>query len=267
MRRCEFCNSPVPADAIVCPVCRREIAEETLERVLPFLKRPAASEFHVTGAKERIWGVIRRPATTYKDIGKNPDRVGPLLIVFFNALLMGGIFIAISSKFQVTYVVNATPVTANVLLSPYSSYFGVAALLAIAINILVGIIYLFGGSLFAHIAFKVTGGTGSFRKTVSIVGYSVTPVLFVRALAILVVLSTLPLYDVTQPASWQSVITDIYFSSAWYIIDDLTALSFVWVGFLLIFGIREAHNTSTLWATIVSIACMIVLYWTFWQVH
>jgi hypothetical protein len=47
----------------------------------------------------------------------------------------------------------------------------------------------------------------------------------------------------------------------------MTVGAFFWTGFLLIFAIREAHATSTMWAAFVSLACMIVLIWTFWQVH
>jgi len=60
---------------------------------------------------------------------------------------------------------------------------------------------------------------------------------------------------------------DIYNSTLWTTLDYMTTASFVWVGFLLIFGIREAHDTSTEWAFLVSLACMLVLGWTFWQAH
>ncbi len=267
MRRCEFCDSPVPADATVCPICKQEIAEETLERILPFLKRPETPDIHMTGTFGRLWGVIRRPATTYRDISKRPDMVGPVIIVLFNAIIMAGIFLAISSKFNVRHMVNATLVTSNVLVSPFSGYFYLAAIFGIFVNILLGLLYLIGGSLFAHLAFKVTGGTGRIGKTASIIGYSMIPVLLVRTLAIIVILIVMPIYDITEPALWQSIITEIYLSPAWSIIDSMTVMAFIWVGLLLVFGIREAHETSTLWAAIVSIACMIVLYWTFWQVH
>ena len=106
-RRCLFCESPVPADATVCPVCGEEIAEETLERILPMLKRPESAEVRAMSPIERLWGVIRRPAAAYRDIGQRPDPAGPFIIILINALIMAGAYLIISSKIEVAVVVNA----------------------------------------------------------------------------------------------------------------------------------------------------------------
>ena len=108
VRRCEFCDSPVPADATVCPVCREKIAEETLERILPMLKRPEKAEVHYMGTRQRMWGVVRNPAATFRDIGQRPDPIGPFLIILINALIIAGMFLALSSKVTTVVVVNAT---------------------------------------------------------------------------------------------------------------------------------------------------------------
>ncbi|NWF95130.1 MAG: YIP1 family protein [Candidatus Thorarchaeota archaeon] len=267
MRRCVFCDSPVPADATVCPVCKESIAEETLERILPILKRPEAPEMRAMTPISRIWGVIRRPATTYRDIGRRPEMTGPMMIIMVNAALMALVFLTVSSKFTVNVNVNGTIVETNVLLSGYSTPFWGTALVSIIPNMLLGIIYLVFGSMFAHLAFKITGGTGNFRKTGSIVGYSMVPVIVVRLLAVVVIAAAMPGQNITSLNAWSQIVESIYTSSVWVIVDYMTTAAFFWVGFVLIFGIREAHDTSTLWAMVVSALCMIVLIWTFWQAH
>ncbi|TFF92339.1 hypothetical protein EU546_07630 [Candidatus Thorarchaeota archaeon] len=267
MRRCEFCDSPVPADAIVCPVCNETIAEETLERVLPILKRPETPEIRAMGVLDRFWGVIRRPAAAYRDIGRRPDGAGPLMIIIMNALVMAGLFLAVSSKLYVRVNINGTLTDVGVLSSQYSTQFYGTALVSILPNILLGMVYLLVGTLFAHLAFKVTGGTGSKGKTMSVIGYSMFPVILIRLVALPLILFVLPVYNVTASTSWVGVVMSVYESSAWLTIDYITTASFFWVGLLLVFGIREAHDTSTGWAFVVSAACMVVLIWTFWQAH
>ena len=278
VRRCEFCDSPVPADATTCPVCREKIAEETLERILPLLKRPEAKEVRFMGTGERMWGVIRRPSAAYRDIGQRPDAAGPFLVILINAAIIAALFLTLSSKMTAVVIVNATTmetVNTNVLLSPHGTYFYLLAFIGMLPSLMLGIIYLIIGTAFAHFAFKLTGGSGGKMKTLSIVGYSMTPVILVRLLAIIVVLVVLPAYptivDFYNPSALAAITPEIveyaYSSGVWLIIDILTTGSFVWTGFLLVFGIREAHDTSTLWAAIVAALCTIVLAWTFWQVH
>ena len=270
MRRCEFCDNPVPADATICPVCKEEIAEETLERILPMLKRPESQDIRVMGISERMWGVIRRPSSTYRDIAQKPDYAGPFIILILNAVILAAFFIVVSSKFTVTVVTNVTTGTTadvSVLTTEAGFSFLLTALVSILPNIMIGMIYLVIGGIFAHLAFKICGGTGRKGKTFVIVGYSMIPVILFRIIALVIAMVTFPTFLINSTAAWPSVIQDIYQSGFWMTIDYLTTASFVWVGFLLIFGIREAHDTSTIWATLVAIACMLVLVWTFWQVH
>ena len=278
VRRCEFCDSPVPADATVCPVCREKIAEESLERILPMLKRPESKEVHFMGTGERMWGVIRRPAAAYRDIGQRPDAAGPFLIILINAAIIAGMFLALSSKVTTVVIVNQTTmetVNANVLISPHGAYFYLAAFIGMIPNIMLGLVYLTFGTAFAHFAFKLTGGVGSRMKTLSVIGYSMTPVILARLVSIIVVLVVVPGYPSivnfynsdALAAITPAIVNFAYSSDVWLILDYMMTGAFLWTGFLLIFGIREAHDTSTAWATVVSILCMIVLILTFWQAH
>ncbi|MHA1638199.1 MAG: YIP1 family protein [Candidatus Thorarchaeota archaeon] len=268
MRRCEFCDAPVPADATTCPVCREVIAEETLERILPILKRPDAPEVRILGVSDRLWGVIRRPAATYRDIGKKPDAVGPFVVVLLNAVIMALFFLVISSKFTLIVTVNQTTgatATVSILETTNGLALYLAAMASILTNILLGMVYLFIGFAFAHFAFKITGGSGKRMQTLAIVGYSMIPVILFRLIALVFVYIAMPAYS---PGIEDTILVERVFTSAiWLTIDYMTTASFFWTGFLLIFGIREAHNTSTLWAFLISTGCMIVLIWTFWQVH
>ena len=225
-----------------------------------------------------MWGVVRRPAATYRDIGQRPDAAGPFMIILINALVLGGMFLALSSKITTNVIVNATTLEVgqtNLLMSPQGGMVWILALVGIMPSLMIGLIYLVVGTVFAHFAFKITGGTGSKMKTLSVVGYSMMPVILVRVVAILVVLIALPPYpdivdffDATGLAFiTPAIINWAYTSGVWFIIDIMTTGAFLWTGYLLIFGIREAHDTSTLWAAVVAIACVIVLVWTFWQVH
>ena len=148
MRRCEYCDSPVPAAAVICPVCREEIAEETLERILPILKRPETPQVRALGVIDRLWGVIRRPAPTYRDIGQRPDYAGPFAIIIINALIMAGYFLVISSKIHRTVYLNQTLGTrapATVLVLPEGTDYLLSAVVSILPNILIGMVYLVGG--------------------------------------------------------------------------------------------------------------------------
>jgi hypothetical protein len=278
MRRCEFCDSPVPADATVCPVCRETIAEEAVERILPLLKRPESKEVRFMSAGERLWGVLRRPASTYRDIAQRPDAVGPFIIITINALVMMGLFLGLSSKINTQVVLNVTTgqtAEVNVLLSQSGLSFLIAAVAGIMPGLMLGIIYLIVGTAFAHFAFKLTGGIGGKMKTLSIVGYSMLPVVLARILGILIVLIAVPSYptiiDFSNPSTIFTLAPNLvnwaYGLNVWNIIDVMTTGAFVWTGFLLIFGIREAHETSTIWAVVIAVLCTIVLGWTFWQVH
>ena len=100
------------------------------------------------------------------------------------------------------------------------------------------------------------------------------PVVIFRLIGLVIFLVAMENYPVfandglnNAGISYTAIVEAIYLSPLWIIIDYLITASFVWVGFLLVFGIREAHDTSTTWAILVAIACMIVLVWTFWQVH
>lgn len=276
VRRCEFCDSPVPADAVTCPVCRETIAEESLERILPLLKRPDSAEIRVMGIRARIWNVIRRPSAAFRDISQRPEAAGPFIVIMMNAAVIMGLFLALSSKVNTVIVLNATAgttATVSVLASQQGSSFFIMALAGMIPNLMLGMIFLIIGTAFAHFAFKLTGGSGGKMKTLSIVGYSMTPVVLVRLFGILVFLLLAPTYPETVSLGSLSagVVNDIvdwaYRLNVWLVLDVLTTGAFVWTGFLLIFGIREAHGTSTLWAVVVAILCTIVLGWTFWQVH
>jgi hypothetical protein len=278
MRRCEFCDSPVPADATICPVCREEIAEESVERLLPLLKRPEREEVRFMSLRERLWGVLRRPSATYRDIGTRPDAAGPFVIIIMNALVMMGLFIGLSSKINTQVVVDTVSgqtAEVNVLFSHAGASFLTAAIIGIMPGIMLGMIYLLIGTAFAHFAFKLTGGSGGRMKTLSVVGYSIFPVVLVRLFSILVVFLVVPSYpvlvDFNNPLALLAISPNLvdwaYNLNVWFIIDMMTTGAFVWTGFLLIFGIREAHDTSTAWAVVVAILCTIVLGWTFWQVH
>jgi hypothetical protein len=278
VRRCEFCDSPVPADATICPVCREEIAEESVERLLPLLKRPEKKEVHFMSLRERLWGVLRRPSATFRDIGTRPDSAGPLVIIIMNALVMMGLFLGLSSKINTQVILDATSgqtTEVSILFSSAGISFLTAALVGIIPGIMLGLIYLLIGTAFAHFAFKLTGGSGGKMKTLSVVGYSIFPVVLVRFLSILIVFVVVPSYpvpvDLTNPSTLLAIAPNLvnwaYNLNIWFIIDVMTTGAFVWTGFLLIFGIREAHDTSTAWAVVVAILCTIVLGWTFWQVH
>ena len=102
-----------------------------------------------------------------------------------------------------------------------------------------------------------------------------TPVILVRLLSIIVILAIVPYYPtIVNPsdpiglaALTPNLVMFAYASDVWLIIDIMTTGGFLWTGLLLVFGIREAHDTSTLWAVLVSIICTAVLILTFWQVH
>jgi len=194
-----------------------------------------------------------------------------------NALIIAGLFLSLSSKITTNVIVNATSGEigpANLLLSPQGGMAWIVALVGMMPSIMIGLVYLIVGTAFAHFAFKLTGGTGGKMKTLSVVGYSMMPVILVRLVALLVVLFAFPAYGTVinfDPGSLAILTPEFlnwaYTSGIWFTIDIMTTGAFLWTGYLLIFGIREAHDTSTLWAALVAIACVIVLVWTFWQVH
>ncbi len=267
VRRCPFCDSPVPSDATTCPVCKEEIGEETLERLLPLLKRPESPDVRFLSPVERLWGTIRRPGPTFRDIGRRPDTAGPVLLILINALIVTGYFLLISSKFTTTVIIDGTPVQTSILNTDLGATFYLGALGLLIGNIMMGIVYFILGSAFAHLAFKIMGGVGNRLKTMSIVGYSIMPIVLVRLVGLAIVAVMAAPFDLTGTTNLVALVTAIYDAPYWTILDYMTAASFAWVGFLLIFGIREAHNTSTLWAFVMALACMTVLMWTFWQVH
>jgi hypothetical protein len=166
-------------------------------------------------------------------------------------------------------------VNTNVLVSPHGTYFWLLALVGMLPSIMLGLVYLMVGTAFAHFAFKLAGGSGGKMKTLAIVGYSMFPVIIIRLISIIVVAAMVPAYPTivnfynadALATIAPAIVNFAYNSTVWSIVDFMTTASFVWTGFLLIFGIREAHDTSTMWAVVVAILCTIILGWTFWQAH
>ena len=191
------------------------------------------------GVIDRLWGVIRRPSSTYRDIGQRPDYAGPFAIVVANALIMAGFFLAISSKITKNVYVNTTlgtRTTVSVLSLPEGSNYFMTALVSILPNILIGMVYLVIGSAFAHLAFKVTGGIGRKGKTISIVGYSMLPVLIFRLIGLAILLVFLPSYPIYANDALNqggiaavSIVLAVYASPLWTTIDYLVTASFIWV--------------------------------------
>ncbi|MEM4735387.1 MAG: YIP1 family protein [Candidatus Thorarchaeota archaeon] len=266
MRRCSACNSPVPSDATVCPVCGQKIAEEILERVLPFLKRPLAEDVKTLGLVGRIIGVLIRPAATFRDIARRPDGRGPAVVVLFNALIMTAAFLAVCSKLTLNYIVDEEPVAIGLLSSPVAPGVISVGLFTIVPNLILGMLYLTIGAGAAHVILKIAGGTARYGRSMMIVGYSLVPVILARLLGVLILMLTIPEMSVEQYGTTY-IVTTVFQSGAFVIIDYLTTASFIWVGFILAFGIREVHNTSTSWAFAISAICTAILILTFWQVH
>ncbi|MGQ4871951.1 MAG: Yip1 family protein, partial [Candidatus Thorarchaeota archaeon] len=122
-------------------------------------------------------------------------------------------------------MVNNTLVETSVLSTDIGNVFYGTALSVIVSNLLLGIIYLFLGSAFAHLAFKITGGTGNRRKTMAIVGYSMMPVVIFRLFGLLLVLLNPATVSMANPAAWEALVMDIYNSTLWTTLDYMTTAS------------------------------------------
>ena len=247
---CPRCGAPVAPDEEVCPECNYRIAEETLERLLPLLKRPEKEPISAMPFPIRIAKAIIAPSQAFHDISRAPDAMGPLVLYTLNVIALTLYYAAGWSHIY-----------------PYGDFeilraLGDSALLGrLASNaIFILIQFLFLGFIY-WLPFRLVGRGSSFKTDLSIVGYAYTPVLIGRAISLLMLSRSLPTVIIPAEATFfqaQIAITMVFMSPVWNTALGIEIASWLWAAFLIALGIRQVNELSTSAALVSSYVIMLI---------
>jgi hypothetical protein len=189
--------------------------------------------------------VLIAPNRFFEALGAGRERIGlPALIVLVSALLAGaaGYLVASSVAIDVT---DIDPATMQMIAGA-----GIA-LVAVVMTLFAWAI----GSLIIHGIVKLLGGTGSFRSTLSTVGYANLPQVFTGLLTVAVVLIYHP--DITAiAAAGPAALGAMAPAMAVTVIISLVAL--VWSVVIEAYGLVHAHDLPLGKALIAPVAMAII---------
>lgn len=247
---CPKCGALVAPDEEVCPNCNYRLAEETLERLLPLLKRPEREPISAMPFPIRIAKAIIAPSSALHDVARAPDAMGPLIIYILNVLVLTLFYAAVWNHIY-----------------PFGDYWllrvlGDGAILGRLVSnaLLVFIQFLFLG--FAYwLPFRLVGKKSGFKKNLSIVGYAYIPVLIGRAVSLLLLFTNLPMILIPASASLlqaQILIALVFMSPVWNNVAGIEIACWLWAAFLIALGIRQLNQLKTAVALISSYAIMLV---------
>ncbi|MEM3526332.1 MAG: YIP1 family protein [Candidatus Jordarchaeaceae archaeon] len=247
---CPRCGAIVAPDEEVCPECNYRIAQETLERLLPLLRRPEKEPISAMPLPTRIFKAIIAPNQAFHDISRAPDATGPFVLYLLNVI---GLTLCYAAGWTHIY--------------PFGNYWALRAMGEGALfgrflsnAILVLIQFLFLGFIY-WLPFQVLERKGSFKKDLSIIGYAYTPVLIGRALSVTLLFTLLP--TVIIPANADIIqagisITLVFSSPIWSAVTVIEVACWLWAAFIISLGIRQSHNLSTTVALVSSYAIMLI---------
>ena len=247
---CPRCGALVAPDEEVCPECNYRLAPETLERLLPLLKRPEKEPISAIPFPIRIAKAIISPSQAFYDISRAPDAVGPFMIFLLNVLCL-----------TLFYAAGWNHIYA------FGDYWALSALgegallgRMVSNAILVFIQFLFLGLIY-WLPFRLVGKKGSYKKDLSIIGYAYTPVLIGRAISVLILFTSLPSIVIPVGANLLQAgisVAFVFTSSAWTIVTIIEFATWLWAAFIIALGIRQVNELSTTAALISSYVIMLI---------
>jgi hypothetical protein len=247
---CPRCGALVAPDEEVCPECNYRLTEETLERLLPLLKKPEKEPISAMPFPTRIAKAIIAPSQAFYDISRAPDAAGPFIIYLLNILVLALYY---GAGWDHIY--------------PFGDYWILrvlsdGALLGriVSNSILVFIQFLFIGFIY-WLPFKLVGRKGSYKRDLSIIGYAYTPVLIGRAISVLILSTSLPSIIIPVGASLLQAgisITFVFTSSVWSVVTIIEFACWLWAAFIIALGIRQVNELSTTAALISSYIIMLI---------
>jgi hypothetical protein len=247
---CPRCGALVAPDEEVCPECNYRLAEETLERLLPLLKRPEKEPISAMSFPVRIAKAIIAPSQAFYDISRAPDAVGPFILFALNVLCL-----------TLYYAAGWNSIY------PFGDYWilrvlGDGAILGRLFSnaILVFIQFLFISFIY-WLPFRLVGKKGSYKRDLSIIGYAYTPVLIGRAISIIILFTSLPSTVIPAGASLLQAgisIALVFTSSVWNIVTVIEFATWLWAAFIIALGIRQVNELSTTAALISSYVIMLI---------
>jgi hypothetical protein len=247
---CPRCGALVAPDEEICPECNYRLVQETLERILPLLKRPEKEPISAMPFPTRIAKAIIAPNQAFHDISRAPDALGPLTLYLLNII---GLTLCYAAGWIHIY--------------PFGNYWALRALgegalfgRLISNAILVFIQFLFLGLIY-WLPFRLIGKKGGFKRNLSIIGYAYTPVVIGRAVSVLLLFTLLP--TIVIPANANVVqagisLTFIFTSPVWGAIRIIEIACWLWAAFVIALGIRQVNELSTTASLISSYVLMLI---------
>jgi hypothetical protein len=224
---------------------------------------PPSAAAPATGTFQRIAGVIMSPASTFEDIARKPNIIGPLILSIVISIV-ATVLIVPRVDFMATYreALEAQGMTPAQMERPLRmaaavgksiAYFGPVIQL-VAFAVIAGVLL---------VAFRMFGGEGDFKQAFSALLYAWVP-LFIKNIAGTIVLltrKTLTLTDLTNPLrSNLAFAVDMKSSPLLFSLLESLDVFKIWTLILLIVGFaaisrlskaRSAAIVITLWVFVV----------------
>lgn len=247
---CPKCGALVAPDEEVCPECNYRLAEETLERLLPLLKRPEKEPISPMPFPIRIAKAVIAPSQAFHDIARAPDAAGPIILYALNVL---AVTIYYAAGWNHIY-----PFGDYWILRLLDDGAVLGILFSNALMVLIQLLFL--GFIY-WLPFRLIGRKSSFKRDLSIVGYAYVPILIGRALSVLILFTSIPTIIIPVNASLlqaQISVTSIFISTVWNTVAVIEIASWLWAAFLIALGIRQVNELSTTAAFISSYAIILI---------
>ncbi|MBU4340051.1 MAG: YIP1 family protein [Euryarchaeota archaeon] len=206
---------------------------------------------------EKITGIINNPKETMKNIAQEP--------LIEEAVMIVGIYAVLSALMGYVQLNKVTYIYEGFENMP-SSMGSIISITAIVGGLLGAFIIWLIGTGIIHLISMALGGEGKFSpQMMTIVSYSMIPLIFGGIISLLLVFSSEPM-TITISRTNPMAANELYNSSN-FLISMIVGLLFqIWFTVLLFFGLQSAQNlTSEKSAVIASIPLAITVISLLWS--
>jgi len=233
--RCPNCNFKVSPDEVNCPSCGAKIGEETIERLLPLLKKPPEEPASPLPIYYRLLAGIIKPSVVFSNIAISPDPVGPFIVAFLNGFLLTVYFSSVLNKIFFMDMFS---------LLVFKSMSSLLSVELFYINITFAFLELVLVSFLYWLPFKLLGRGGKFNSFISMVGYAYVLVVLGELFPIASTSGSVIFMPKMLPLL-QLLILQLHLYSAWVLGKNTKLVCLLGVAFMLTPGIRKITKLST----------------------
>lgn len=207
---------------------------------------------------EKIAETIKNPKNAMKSIAEQPMIEEAVAIVGIMAIL--GAIAAYVRSYKLVIIIENMPPSVQSIMTITSIVFAVVGLF---------LIWLVGSGILHFISMILSGEGKFYPQMMTVVGYSMVPLIFADLISLALLLMMEPTTVVMSPTNPMAV-KEIYSNP--YIIGSsiIGTIMQVWASIILFFGVQSAHKLTPVKSAIVAgipLAISIIsLVWSLWSI-